>query len=117
MDSISWRKKWQTTPAFLPGKSYGQRSLVSYSPWSCKDLDTIEHTHTDLYFSHIPASGNHFSTHYFCLFVRTPPPLRPFPHICNTMQYLSACLISLSIMPSSSIQVANARILFFLTAE
>ena len=24
------------TPVFLPGKSYGQRSLVSYSPWGCK---------------------------------------------------------------------------------
>ena len=22
-------------PAFLPGESYGQRSLVGYSPWGC----------------------------------------------------------------------------------
>ena len=27
-----WRRKWQPTPVFLPGKSYGQRSLVGYSP-------------------------------------------------------------------------------------
>ena len=27
-------------------KSHGQRSLVGYSPWGCKELDTIEHTHT-----------------------------------------------------------------------
>ena len=27
-----WRKKWQPTLVFLPGTSYGQRSLVSYSP-------------------------------------------------------------------------------------
>ena len=33
---IPWRKKWQSTPVFLPGKSYGQRSLVSYSPWGWK---------------------------------------------------------------------------------
>jgi len=26
-----WRRKWQPTPAFLPGKSHGQRSLVGYS--------------------------------------------------------------------------------------
>ena len=26
-------RKWQPTPVFLPGGSYGQRSLVSYSPW------------------------------------------------------------------------------------
>ena len=25
---IPWRRKWQPTPVFLPGKSYGQRSLV-----------------------------------------------------------------------------------------
>ena len=26
------RKKWQSTPALLPGKSHGQRSLIGYSP-------------------------------------------------------------------------------------
>ena len=30
---IPWRRKWQLTSVFLPGKSHGQRSLVSYSPW------------------------------------------------------------------------------------
>ena len=30
---ISWRRKWQPTPIPLPGKCYGQRSLVGYSPW------------------------------------------------------------------------------------
>ena len=33
---IPWRRKWQPTPVFLPGKSYGQRRLVGYSPWSHK---------------------------------------------------------------------------------
>ena len=27
-----WRRKWQPTPVFLPGKSQGQRSLVGWSP-------------------------------------------------------------------------------------
>ena len=31
-----WRRKWQPTPVFLPGKSHGQRNLVSYGPWGCK---------------------------------------------------------------------------------
>ena len=31
-----WRRKWQPTPVFLPGKSHQQRSLVGYSPWGCK---------------------------------------------------------------------------------
>ena len=35
-------RKWQPTPVFLPGKSHGQRSLVSYSPWGHKELDTTE---------------------------------------------------------------------------
>ena len=29
-------------PAFLPGKSHGQRSLAGYSPWGCKKSDTTE---------------------------------------------------------------------------
>ena len=39
-----WRRKWQPTPVFLPGQSYGQRSLVGYSPWGRKEPDTTEAT-------------------------------------------------------------------------
>ena len=39
---ISWGRKWQPTPVFLPGKSHGQRSLVGYSPWDCKESDMTE---------------------------------------------------------------------------
>ena len=39
------------TPVLLPGKSHGQRSLVGYSPWSRKGLDTTERLHfTSLHF-------------------------------------------------------------------
>ena len=34
-----WRRKWQSTPVFLPGKCQGQRLLVGYSPWGPKELD------------------------------------------------------------------------------
>ena len=34
------------TLQFLPGKSHGQRSLVGYSLWGGKGLDTTEHAHT-----------------------------------------------------------------------
>ena len=30
---ILWRRKWQPTPVFLPGKSPGQTNSVGYSPW------------------------------------------------------------------------------------
>ena len=32
----------QPTPAFLPGESHGQRSLVGYSPSDHKESKTIE---------------------------------------------------------------------------
>jgi len=34
-----WRRKWQPTPVFLPGKSHGQRSVVGCSPWGCKRVE------------------------------------------------------------------------------
>ena len=38
---IPWRRKWQPTPVFLHGKSHGQRNLAGYSPWGCKESDTV----------------------------------------------------------------------------
>ena len=43
---MPWRRKWQPTPAFLPGESHGQKNMVGYSPWGCKDSNTTEHTCT-----------------------------------------------------------------------
>ena len=47
---IPWKRKWQPTPAFLPGESHGQRNLVGYSPWHCKKSEMTDpprptHTH------------------------------------------------------------------------
>ena len=39
VQKIPWRRNWQLTPVFLPGKSHGQRSLVGYSLWDHKELD------------------------------------------------------------------------------
>ena len=39
---ISWRRKWQPVPIFLPGKFHGQRSLAGYSPWGCEESETTE---------------------------------------------------------------------------
>ena len=37
-----------TTPVFLPEQFHGQRNLMGFSPWSCKELDVTEQlsTHT-----------------------------------------------------------------------
>ena len=55
---IPWRRKWQPTPVFLPGEFHGQRSLVGYSPWSCKELDMTEW---------LTGEGNGSPLQYSCL--------------------------------------------------
>ena len=52
---IPWRRKWQSTPALLPGKSHGRRSLTGYSPGGCKESDTTEQI--NFHFQSFPASG------------------------------------------------------------
>ena len=42
---ILWRRKWQPTLVLLPGKFHGWRSVVGYSPWGRKELDTTERLH------------------------------------------------------------------------
>ena len=49
--SGSGRREWLPTPVFLPGEFHRQRSLMGYSLWGRKELDTTKllthrHTHT-----------------------------------------------------------------------
>ena len=44
--NICWIRKWKPILLFLPGEFHGQRSLMGYSPWGCKEADITEHTHT-----------------------------------------------------------------------
>ena len=37
-----WGTEWQPTPVFLPGEFHGQKSLMGYGPWGCKELDKTE---------------------------------------------------------------------------
>ena len=41
---MSWRRKWQPTPVFLPGESQGRRSLVGCRLWGHTESDTTEVT-------------------------------------------------------------------------
>ena len=59
---ISWRRKWQPTPVFLPGESHGQRSLVGCCPWGCTESNTIEATSV-----HGIGGGNGNPLKYSCL--------------------------------------------------
>ena len=33
IEKIPWKRKWQPSLVFFPGKYHGQRSLAGYSPW------------------------------------------------------------------------------------
>ena len=48
---IPWRRAWQPAPVFMPEVSHGQRSLVVYCSWGCKDSDMTELLiqHTKMY--------------------------------------------------------------------
>ena len=39
---IPWRREWPPTPVSWPGEFHEPRSLVSYSPWGHKVVDTTE---------------------------------------------------------------------------
>ena len=39
---MPWWRAWKPMPVFLPGQGGGQRCLVGYSPWSCKESDMNE---------------------------------------------------------------------------
>ena len=41
-----WRRKWQPSLVFLPGKCHGQRSLAGHSSMGHKESNRTEHAHT-----------------------------------------------------------------------
>ena len=51
-----WRRKWQSTLVFLPGKSYRQRSLGGNSPWGHKSWTWLKR-----HSSHVHLTDYHLS--------------------------------------------------------
>ena len=49
---ISWSRKWQPTPVFLLGKSYGQRCLAGLSARGLKESDKTEHSDAWVFIDH-----------------------------------------------------------------
>ena len=60
------KKGTATTPALLPGKSHGQRSLIGYSPWGRKESDTTEWLHFNFSLSCIGEENGNL-LQYSCL--------------------------------------------------
>ena len=71
-----WRRQWQPTPVLLPGKSYGQRSLVGYSPWGQATVHGVAKSWTGLsgftFTSHLHALEMEMATHSSVLAWRIP---------------------------------------------
>ena len=70
---IPWRRKWQPTPVFLPGESHGQRNLVGYSPWGCKESDTSERISLSLFKVYVSMLFSQFVL----------PSTSPSPQVCS----------------------------------
>ena len=75
--SLGWEdplEKEMATQVLLPGKSHGWRSVVSYSPWGCKESDMTEqlHFHFKLLDSPILYVGNFNSKWIFKRFCLLP---------------------------------------------
>jgi len=79
---ISWRRKWQPTPACLPGKSRGQRSLVGYSPWGHKSAGhnlAAKQRQESLGCIPYGGSGEECTSLSFCSCWKPPAFLSPWP--------------------------------------
>ena len=64
-----WKRQWHPTPALLPGKSHGRRSLVGCSQWGCWGSDTTERLH---FHFHFHALEKEMATHSSVLAWRIP---------------------------------------------
>ena len=60
---IPWRRKWQSTPVFLHGKSYGQRTLAGYSPWGHKESKMTERLTLSLFTGNMLPSSHSGKLH------------------------------------------------------
>ena len=95
---IHWRRAWQPTPVFLPGKSHGQRSLVGYSLLGHKESDTtevIQHTNhvTDSYVDLVSNMSKRKKVEAVTHFDRHTQVLLCYPHYLQDCH--SFCLFTL----------------------
>ena len=110
----------------LPGESHGQRGLVGYSPWSCKESDTTEateHEQDSLLCGDWPANSRLFSTsRLHPLGTDSTPPL--VVTIKNVSQFSSVQLLSRVLLfetpwtaaRQASLSITNSRSLLKLTS-
>ena len=64
---VPLRRKWLSTPVFLPGESHGQESLAGYSPRGCTESDTTERLNSNFPWPHSTSPSVHDPTGNHCL--------------------------------------------------
>ena len=64
---IPWKRKWQPTPVFLPGKFHGQTSLVGYSPWGRSQRVRHDWAHIHTFQEEVQAFLLYLSPFWFCV--------------------------------------------------
>ena len=69
---IPWKRKWQPTPVFLPGKFQGQRNLVGYSWWGRKESDTTERLSMHIHIGCVWDGQGTWDPLLQCLHLNTP---------------------------------------------
>ena len=76
---IPWRREWQSTPIFLPGKFHGQRSMAGFRPWGQKESDTTEQlsTHMSIRLREQLSHAHHTHTHTHTFTYIHPDNCRP----------------------------------------
>ena len=100
-------KKWQSTPALLPGKSHGWKSLIGYNPWGRKEPDTTERLCPVLGRQGSPAMTFHPFFYYLFIFVCSVA--QSCPTLCHPMD---------CILPGSSVHgIFQAGILEWVTSS
>ena len=84
---IYWRREWQPTLVFLLGEYYGQRSLVGYSPWGCKESDTTEGLTLSftIYMHYVYMCIHTYTVHIYILFHILFHYIYTHIHICVCM--------------------------------
>ena len=100
---ISWGRKWQCTPVFLPGKFQGQRNLWALVHGVTKALDTAERlgTTTAIYtFSSVQFSSVAQSCHTLCDPMNCSTPGLPVHHQLLEFTQTHVHRVGVAIQPS-----------------
>ena len=109
---MHWRRKWQPTPAFLPGESQGRGSLVGCCLWGLTESDTTEAT----WQQQQPWSFVYFEHSYFLLDILSSSYQRN-PSISDgplaSQECLLICWFWISVTSTATLQSLTKRMLFF----